>query len=200
MFITIEGITGAGVSTQALALYTYLKSSGHEVVLSCGPGGSELADQIHLLLLQNSRDQCSAKTETLLRAAARNDHLERIILPALKTGKIVICQRFIDSDRVNSFSVPAVLYGLTSQREPDVTFLLDVNPKTAQKRWSGLSLSRRIAAKKPRPLQDEERAAYLQLADRFSDRFKVIDANRTIAAVQQAVLSQVTDTLPVLQD
>ena len=100
MFITFEGIDGSGKSTQAKALAATLQADGHQVVLTREPGGSPGAEEIRRLVLEGDPDKWSPQAELLLFTAARRDHLEKTIVPALTAGKIVICDRFADSTRV----------------------------------------------------------------------------------------------------
>ncbi|MEL7093356.1 MAG: dTMP kinase, partial [Pseudomonadota bacterium] len=99
-FISFEGIDGSGKSTQARLLADHLRAKGYDVVLTREPGGSAGAEEIRALVLQGDPDRWSAHTELLLFTAARRDHLERLILPSLAAGKIVICDRFADSTRL----------------------------------------------------------------------------------------------------
>ena len=99
-FISFEGIDGCGKSTQAKILSEELISCGHKILLTREPGGSDGAEEIRNLLLTGNTDRWSAETEILLFTAARRDHLERTILPALENGLAVLCDRFSDSTRV----------------------------------------------------------------------------------------------------
>ena len=100
LFITFEGIDGSGKSTQARLLDSELRRLGRDVVLTREPGGSPGAEQIRSLVLEGEPDRWSAETEILLFTAARRDHLEKVIEPALTAGQIVICDRFADSTRL----------------------------------------------------------------------------------------------------
>ena len=99
-FISFEGIDGSGKTTQLELLAEQLRTEGHQVLLTREPGGSPGAEEIRTLVLQGDPDRWSAETELLLFTAARRDHLERTILPALAAGKIVLCDRFADSTRM----------------------------------------------------------------------------------------------------
>ena len=98
LFVTFEGIDGSGKSTQARLLADHLTAQGHDVVLTREPGGSPGAEEIRALVLQGDPDRWSAQTEILLFTAARRDHLERTIRPALDAGKVVICDRFANHE------------------------------------------------------------------------------------------------------
>lgn len=98
-FITLEGGEGVGKSTQLNALAEAIRARGHKVVTTREPGGSEGAEAIRTLLMQGNEERWSARAEALLFAAARADHVEKLIIPALKRGDWVVCDRFIDSSR-----------------------------------------------------------------------------------------------------
>ncbi|MEM7671115.1 MAG: dTMP kinase, partial [Pseudomonadota bacterium] len=99
LFVTFEGIDGSGKSTQAVRLAEHLRTGGQGVVLTREPGGSPGAEELRSLLVEGAPDRWSPETEILLFTAARRDHMERTILPALADGKTVICDRFVDSTR-----------------------------------------------------------------------------------------------------
>ncbi len=135
LFISFEGIDGSGKSTQARLLAEHLRGLGHEVVLTREPGGSPGAEEIRALVLQGDPDRWSAETEILLFTAARRDHLERTIRPAVAAGKIVICDRFADSTRMyqglsrgDLRGVVDKLHALMIGVEPDLTVLIDMDP------------------------------------------------------------------------
>lgn len=191
-FITFEGIDGSGKSTQARRLAETLRTEGHDVVLTREPGGSPGAEEIRKLVLEGDPDRWSAETEILLFTAARRDHLERTILPALAKGQVVICDRFADSTRMyqglsrgDLRNVVDQLHSLMIGHEPDLTILIDMDPDTGLTR----ALSRQGTEERFEDfgpdLQRQMRAGFLALADEFSDRFRIIDGARdmdTIAA------------------
>lgn len=138
MFISFEGIDGSGKSTQARRLAAHLRGLGREVVLTREPGGSAGAEEIRRLLVEGRGERWSPETETLLFTAARRDHLERVIRPALESGQTVITDRFADSTRVYQGAARGDLRDLVDRlhdlvigTEPDLTFLIDVDPATA---------------------------------------------------------------------
>lgn len=202
LFITFEGIDGSGKSTQAKMLAEHLRESGHEVVETREPGGSEGAEEIRALVLQGDPDRWSAETEILLFTAARRDHLERLIEPALTRGEIVICDRFADSTRMyqglsrgDLRSVVDKLHDLMIQREPDITVLIDMDPAKGLAR----ALSRQTADERfeafGHDLQKKIRTGFLSLAAEFSERFRIIDGDREIEAVAEDVRRVVDDAL-----
>ena len=144
VFLSFEGIDGSGKSTQARHLAESLRALGRDVVLTREPGGSPGAEEIRRLVLEGDPDRWSAETEILLFTAARRDHLERTIQPALDAGRIVICDRFADSTRMYQGLSRGDLRALVDQlhrlmigREPDLTVLIDMDPDVGLARAKG---------------------------------------------------------------
>lgn len=202
VFITFEGIDGSGKSTQSKRLAADLRDEGHDVVETREPGGSAGAEEIRALVLQGDPDRWSAETEILLFTAARRDHMERLIEPALAAGKIVICDRFADSTRMyqglsrgDLRAVVDTLHRLMIGREPDLTVLIDMDPATGLSR----ALSRQTADERfeafGEDLQAQMRAGFLALAQEFPDRFRVIDGARDEDAVATDVAQVVRPAL-----
>lgn len=201
-FITLEGIDGSGKSTQARLLAEALRGQGHVVHLTREPGGSPGAEEIRKLLLEGDPDRWSAETEILLFTAARRDHLERVIEPALARGEIVICDRFADSTRMyqglrsaEGREMVDSLHDLMIKREPDLTLLIDLDPQAGLDR----ALSRRGGEERfesfGTDLQARMRAGFLELAGDFPDRIAVIDGARAPEQVAQDILGVVTSRL-----
>ena len=201
-FITFEGIDGSGKSTQARKLAEHLQAQGRDIVLTREPGGSEGAEEIRALVLQGEPDRWSAETEILLFTAARRDHLERTILPAIEAGKVVICDRFADSTRMYQGLSRGDLRGTVDQlhklmigREPDMTILIDMDSNTGLSR----ALSRQGVEERfetfGADLQAQMRAGFLSLAEEFKERFVVINGARSIDEVSVDVCQTVDDHL-----
>lgn len=197
LFVSFEGIDGSGKSTQARLLAEHLRGAGRDVVLTREPGGSDGAEEIRRLVLEGATDRWSPETELLLFTAARRDHLERVIAPAIKAGKTVICDRFADSTRIYQGVARAdlrhkvdALHDLMIAREPDVTFLIDMDPDRglarALSRGGGEDRFETFGA----GLQSRMRQGFLDLAARNLDRIVVIDGNRAIETVQADVAAQ----------
>lgn len=202
LFLTFEGIDGSGKSSQARMLAERLRDLGHEVVLTREPGGSVGAEEIRRLVLEGDPDRWSAETELLLFTAARRDHLERTIEPALAAGKVVICDRFADSTRMYQGLSRGDLRGVVDQlhslvigREPDLTLLIDMDPQIGLARAKGRQGTEERFEDFGIDLQQKMRAGFLALADEFSDRFRVIDGNRDMDSVAQDVTDIVLQTL-----
>jgi dTMP kinase len=194
MFITFEGIDGSGKSTQAKALVAALEAAGKPCIWTREPGGSEGAEAIRKLLVEGDPDRWSAKTEILLFNAARRDHLEKTIDPALARGATVICDRYVDSTRVYQGVARAelretvdLMHKTMIGREADLTFIIDIDPE--------ISLTRGLARNSGEDrfedmgidFQKRLRAGFLALAADYSDRCHVIDGAQTMDAVTRAV-------------
>lgn len=193
LFISVEGVDGSGKSTQARLLAKALGA-----VLTREPGGSAGAEEIRRLLVQGEAARWSPEAEILLFTAARRDHLEKTILPALAAGETVICDRFADSTRVYQ-AVRAGADGAALREkldllhtamigiEPDLTFLIDTDPQAALARGMARCMAQgagedryeRMGAGFAQAL----RAGFLALATQFPDRVRVIDGNRPVDAI-----------------
>ncbi|WP_136442654.1 dTMP kinase [Pacificoceanicola onchidii] len=188
LFISFEGIDGSGKSTQTQALAAYLREKGHEVVLTREPGGSPGAEEIRALVLQGEPDRWSAETELLLFTAARRDHLERVIWPALERGAVVICDRFADSTRMYQGrsglrdKVDA-LHDLMIGVEPDLTILIDMDAAEALSRAKARATDEERFEDFGLGLQEQMRAGFLELAKAAPERFCVIDGARVPAVI-----------------
>ena len=190
LFISFEGIDGSGKSTQVARLADHLRTQGHDVVVTREPGGSTGAEEIRALVLQGDPDRWSAETEILLFTAARRDHLERLIRPALASGKIVICDRFADSTRMyqglsrgDLRGVVDSLHSLMIGVEPDLTILIDMDPALGLKRAKGRQGTEERFEDFGTSLQEAMRAGFLALADEFDTRFRVINGGQDMDAV-----------------
>lgn len=203
MFVTFEGIDGSGKSTQARMLAEALRGLGHDVVLTREPGGSPGAEEIRRLVLEGDPARWSAETEILLFTAARRDHLERTITPALAAGKVVVCDRFADSTRMyqglsrgDLRATVDRLHDLMIGREPDLTLLIDIDPAVGLSRAKGRQGHEERFEDMGLGMQEQMRAGFLGLAQEFSARFRVIDGARATEAVAADVLAIVTAALP----
>ena len=194
-FISFEGIDGCGKSTQAKILSTKLTDCGNKVLLTREPGGSEGAEEIRNLLLKGNPDRWSAETELLLFTAARRDHLERTILPALDSGTTVICDRFSDSTRVYQGVTRGDLRDLVDKlddamipRQPDITILIDLDPNIGLTRALERSNTEARFEDFGLEMQIKLREGFLSLANEFPKRIMVIDGNRSEAEVAQTII------------
>ncbi len=202
LFISFEGIDGSGKSTQARRLAEALDASGLPTLLTREPGGSPGAEEIRALVLQGDPDRWSAETEILLFTAARRDHLERTITPALEAGKVVVCDRFADSTRMYQGTsrgdlrdMVDALHDLMIGREPDLTVLIDMDPAEGLARAKGRAGIEERFEDFGLAFQEKMRAGFLALAQAEPDRFRVIDGARDADAVAQDVMNTVQAAL-----
>ncbi len=184
-FITFEGIDGSGKSTQVRRLTQTLETQGIEVVTTREPGGAPGAEEIRQLVLTGDPDRWSAETEILLFTAARRDHLEKTIQPALDAGRTVISDRFADSTRVYQGATRGDLRTKVDQlhevmigKEPDLTFIIDMDPATALQRGLARNSGEDRFEDFGLAFQETLRAGFLALANDFSDRCVLINGDR----------------------
>lgn len=202
MFITFEGIDGSGKSTQARQLAETLRAEGHQVVLTREPGGSPGAEEIRRLVLEGDPARWSAETEILLFTAARRDHLERTIAPALAAGSIVISDRFADSTRMyqglsrgDLRATVDQLHRLMIGREPDLTFLIDMDPAEGLARAMGRKGPEQRFEDMGLDMQRRMRAGFLDLAHEHRLRFRVIDGARAPERVAHDIAAMARSAL-----
>ncbi len=200
--ITFEGMDGCGKSTQAGLLAKSLSSKGHDVVLTREPGGSPGAEEIRQLLVEGSPERWSAETEILLFTAARRDHLERTIRPALERGATVISDRFADSTRVYQGASRPELRALVDQlhdamigKDPDLTFIIDMDPAEALKRGLDRNSGEHRFEEMGQGFQDRVRTGFRTLASDNPDRCHLIDGHRDIDAIAHDI-SRIADPHP----
>ena len=199
LFISFEGIDGSGKSTQT----KLLKDRLPDAVLTREPGGSTGAEEIRALLLTGDPDRWSAETEILLFTAARRDHLEKTIRPALAAGKTVICDRFADSTRVYQGATRGALRGAVDTlhdvmigREPDQTFIIDMDPAVALSRGLARGSGEDRFEDMGLAFQETLRHGFLALAKANPDRCVLIDGNRDPVAVAAEIAVHVADRMP----
>ena len=209
MFITFEGVEGAGKTTQIVHLAGYLTARGVQCILTREPGGTDLGKKIRAVLLHPSSAGMAPETELLLYMADRAEHIQTVIRPSLNAGKAVLCDRFSDAmmvyqgtarglpaDRITRLH--ALVFG---NLKPDMTFLLDLAPET------GLARARRQMETGGRPdaegrfeeetlaFHQRVREGYLTLARQEPERFRVIRADQDENRVRSDILSVITPFL-----
>lgn len=196
-FLTFEGIDGSGKSTQARMLAETLRARGHAVTLTREPGGSAGAEEIRRLVLEGAADRWSAETEILLFTAARRDHLEKTIQPALARGDVVICDRFADSTRIfqgitrgDLRAVVDRLHDLMIGVEPDLTLLIDLDPAAGLARATARQGSEMRFEEMGLAFQTRAREGFLALAAAHH-RFAVVAGDHPADAVAEVVLAAV---------
>lgn len=202
LFISLEGIDGSGKSTQAKGLAAWLQGQGRDPVLTREPGGAPGAEAIRRLLVEGDPDRWSPETEILLFTAARRDHLERTIRPALSAGRDVITDRFADSTRVYQGATRGDLRGLVDDIharvigiEPDLTLILDIDPEIALAR----GLARRSGEDRFEDFglgfQKKLHEGFRALAKQAPGRCILIDANRSAEAIAADITAAVAKRL-----
>jgi dTMP kinase len=203
IFITFEGGEGAGKSTQIRRLAERLRADGRDVVLTREPGGSPGAESIRELLLNGETDRWSPLTEALLMNAARRDHIERVIAPALARGAVVLCDRFADSTRAYQGAGGQVATAVIAQLEtavvgdmrPDLTLIFDLPVEEGLRRALSRNGGEERFEAKGAAFHERLRAAYLDIARAEPERCAVIDATATLDAVEAAILAAVQPRL-----
>ncbi|MBE0427708.1 MAG: dTMP kinase [Nitrospirae bacterium] len=194
VFISFEGIEGSGKSTQARLLFKHVIDNGFDVILTEEPGGTKIGLKIRELLLDSENKGMIPHTELLLYYASRAQHINEVILPAIKRGAIVITDRFTDStvayqgygrgiDLKLIFSIDRLI---TAGLRPDITFLLDLDAETGLKRNIGVNKTDRLE------LEDLEfhkrvRKGYIKLATKEPERIKLIDASKGVEEMQNKI-------------
>jgi len=202
IFITLEGGEGTGKSTQATLLSHKLKAANMRVLQTREPGGTEGAEEIRNLLVKGNPENWSALSEALLMTAARDDHLQARIIPALNEGQFVICDRFTDSTRayqgyaggVDNLLLDCLEAHVVGKYIPDLTLIFDLDPEI------GLARAReRNSAKEDRfeakglKFHQEIRAAFLEIAQQFPQRCLVVDASHPREDIEDKIWQIVRD-------
>ncbi|TEU21353.1 MAG: dTMP kinase [Gammaproteobacteria bacterium] len=200
-FITIDGVEGAGKSTQIEFICEYLKAKGVNVILTREPGGTDVGEKIRTLLLSNSTGKMHADTELMLMFAARNEHIQNKIIPALEQGDWVLSDRFTDS----SYAYQGGGRGLDMERiaqleswvvqdfAPDMTLLLDVPVEIGMSRVESRGKKDRIEMEKM-DFFDRVRQAYIARSEEFPNRIKLINSSQTIEHTTKQI-GVILDTL-----
>ena len=200
LFITLEGIEGAGKSTVIDFIENFITSSGYDVVKTREPGGTAIGEQIREILLNKNNDKLTDDTELLLIFAARAQHLSEIILPNLTSNKIVLCDRFIDA----SYAYQGAGRGIEQSKinllenwvmpdiKPDLTFLLDLDPKIAFERTNKRSDADRFESEDIH-FFEKIRQYYLERAENEPERFRVINSELSLEDVQEQIKNILKD-------
>jgi len=204
LFITVEGPEGAGKSTILTEIFNRLLQEGFNVIQTREPGGISIAEQIREVILNTGNTEMDKRTEALLYAAARRQHLVEKVIPALEEGKIVICDRFIDSSlayqgnargigmeevmNINQFAI--------EDKMPDLTLYFDIDPEEGLKRiakHNGREVNRLDLESVD--FHTRVREGYQKLIKQYPDRIQVIDASQSKEAVFGDAYGIVTDYL-----
>ena len=201
VLISFEGGEGSGKSSQIDCLLNHLVGLGYEPVLVRNPGSSQIGQKIRQILLDPSSSSICIKTEVFLHAASLHQNLKTIILPALEEGRIVICDRYVDSAIAyqgigrgigEKFVREVVLSNALEDIVPDVTLLLDLPESMVQVRTHGNRQDNESRIEnEPTEFHSAVRLAYLALANRYPDRIKIIRANQAFEQVSKDILDVV---------
>ena len=204
MFITFEGVEGCGKSSVLVKVYDELKKEGFDVIQTREPGGVKIAEEIRKVLLDKENTMMDKRTEALLFAASRRQHLIEKVWPALKENKIVLCDRFIDSslayqgggDGIGVNEVLNVNLFATENTFPDLTILFDIDPRVGLARINK-NANREVNRLDVKELSfyDTIRNTFLELAKEYKDRFVVIDASMDFDTVYQNVLKIIKEKI-----
>lgn len=196
LLITFEGLDGAGKSTQVAAFAQALRQRGFDVLVTREPGGTPLSDKIRALLLDPAHEEMADATEVLLYAASRAQHVREKVLPALQSGRIVVCDRFVDA------SIAYQGYGLgqalddiatinrfaTAGLKPDRTYLLDLPASVGRLRLAQRQGLDRIE-QKGEQYHQRVREGFRKIAEQHPERVRLIDATRSIEQVHQEIMT-----------
>mgnify|MGYP001399897771 CR=1 FL=1 len=194
MFITFEGPEGSGKSSQLPALASFLKERGCDVVCTREPGGTKIGDQIRQVLVCMENVELHPRTEILLFQAARAQLVEELILPSLKQGKVVLCDRYGDSTLayqgyghgLDQEKLKMMLEFATGGLKPDLTILLDVDVMTGLKRKKAKDEWNRLDAYEI-SFHERVREGYHHLAAEDKKRWRVVDASQSMKKVQEEI-------------
>ncbi len=198
LFISIEGTDGAGKSTQIDLLKKYITEKGRDVIVTREPGGTPISEKIREIILDNNNSEMSYITEALLYAASRAQHVNEKIKPALMEGKIIICDRFVDSsiayqcaargisreiiEDINKYAIDGIM--------PDITLYFDITPQEGIKRKKNMHTLDRIEQEK-QDFHNKVYEGYQMLLKLYPERIKRIDASKDIYDVHNQVLKYI---------
>lgn len=206
MFITIEGPEGSGKSTVANIIVRRLEQLGYDVVHTREPGGTPIAESIRNVILDKNNTNLDARAEALLYAASRRQHLVEKVWPALKEGKIVICDRYLDSSLAyqggaRGLGVDNILninMFATEGTFPDVTLLFDITPEEGLKRIAA-NANREVNRLDLEKIDfhHKVRQTFLELADKYKDRYIIIDASKPLENVVEQAWEQIIKKLGI---
>ena len=200
MFITLEGPEGSGKTTAVEAAVKKLEEMGYQIVRTREPGGTPISEQIRNVILDKGNTAMDGRTEALLYAASRRQHLVEKVWPALKEGKIVICDRYLDSSLAyqggaRGLGIEEVLninLFATENTWPDLTLLFDIKPEIGLARINANS-NREVNRLDLEKIEfhNKVRESFLALAKRFPDRYVIIDASKSRDEVAKATMEAI---------
>ncbi|MCP8618151.1 dTMP kinase [Salirhabdus salicampi] len=206
LFITFEGVEGAGKTSVIKEIDQYFLNKGYETIVTREPGGIDIAEQIRNVILNRSHTNMDGRTEALLYAAARRQHLVEKVIPAVKAGKVVLCDRFVDSSlayqgfarglgmdevlTINEFAIEDFM--------PQLTILLDLDPQIGLERiHNNKNREQNRLDLEKIEFHNKVYSAYQQLAKQYSERIKKVNANEPIESVVQKTIQVIEETLHI---
>ena len=203
LFITIEGIDGAGKSTQINLLSEYLKNTNKNFIITREPGGTDISEKIRKIILDNNNNNMNNITETILYAASRAQHIQEKIKPALTNGKIVICDRFVDSSiayqvyarNISLELVENINKYATENIEPDITIYLDLLPAEAIKRKKSMQKNLDRIENENLEFYTKVYNGYQNLLTKYPQRIKKIKASKSIDEIHKEIINYINTFL-----
>lgn len=198
LFITFEGPDGSGKSTQMKLIESYLEEKGYDVIITREPGGTKISEKIRNIILDNTHVEMDYVTEALLYAASRAQHVAQVISPALENGKLVICDRFVDSSlvyqgvgrglgdcvkQINDIAVKGCV--------PDITFLFKISPEEGKKRIQ----SQDRLEMEEMGYHNKVYNAYLELEKKYPKRIKGIEATKSIDEMHSEIRQHIENLI-----
>lgn len=206
LFITIEGGDGSGKSTQLNLLKAYFENKDFEIIMTREPGGTNISEEIRKIILNTNYMEMSDMTEALLYAASRAQHVEELILPNLKKGKIVISDRFVDSSIVYQGyarglgveEISLINRFATKGLKPDLTIYLDVSPKEGIKRKEEQKDLDRLELEKLN-FHEKVNKGYKLIAKNEPERILLIDGSRKIEEIHEIIISKVEELIKIIK-
>ena len=195
LFITVEGGEGVGKSTNLEYIRNLLVQHGKEVLMTREPGGTPISEEIRALLLDRSHTDMEADTELLLMFAARAQHLRQLIIPALKRGQWVVCDRFTDATYayqgggrgIDELRIAQLEQWVQGDLRPDLTLLLDAPVEVGMARAAGRDQAQDRFEQEQCEFFNKVRDAYLQRARTYPDRYRIIDAAQPLTDVKAQI-------------
>ena len=200
LFITFEGTDGSGKSTQIKLLEEYFNREGFSVISIRDPGGTPISEKIRNILLDKRNKGMSYMTETLLYSASRSQLVEQKIIPALKRGSVVICDRFMDSNlvyqgiarKVGVQNVETINNIAIGKIIPDITFFLSLSPKESIKRKRNKIELDRLEQEKIY-FHREVYNGYIKVADKYPKRIKIINAALKVEEIHREIINEISN-------
>ncbi|QUH25112.1 dTMP kinase [Serpentinicella alkaliphila] len=194
LFITIEGLDGAGKTTQIAFIKEYLINRGYNVIVTREPGGTRIGEKIRNIILDRENEEMCGMTEALLYAASRAQHVSEVIIPAIERGNVVLCDRFVDSSIVYQGAGRGLGYNIiktindfaTNYLEPNLTIFFDIPPEITVERIKASRQSDRLEQEEIH-FHKKVYEEYKELAKKFPNRIKIVKADNTVENIKNDI-------------